>query len=58
VAAKTCHPLLGAYARKLLAKHGKFKGNAILTTKIARAVYFMLQNGTIFDVERVIATTI
>jgi len=58
VAAKTCHPLLSVYAKKLLAKHGKFKGNAILTTKIARAVYFMLQNGTIFDVERVIATAI
>jgi transposase len=58
VAAKKCHPLLALYARELLAKHGKFKGNAILATKIARAVYFMLQAGTLFDAERVIATAI
>jgi len=58
IAAKKCHPLLAVYAEKLCAKRGKFKGNAILATKIARAVYFMLQNGTIFDAERIIATSI
>jgi len=56
--AKRNHPLLTPYAAKLIAKHGKFKGNAILANKIARAVYFMLENGTAFDAERVIATSI
>ena len=56
--AKRNHPLLTPYAEKLVAKRGKFKGNAILSNKIARAVYHMLQNGTAFDAERVIATSI
>ncbi len=56
--AKRNHPLLTPYAEKLTSKHGKFKGNAILANKIARAVYFMLHNGTTFDAERVIATSI
>ena len=56
--AKRNHPLLTPYAEKLIAKHGKFKGNAILSNKIARAVYFMLQKGTVFDAERLIATSI
>lgn len=56
--AKRNHPLLTPYAEQLVAKHGKFKGNAILANKLARAVYFMLQNGTAFDAERVIATSI
>jgi transposase len=55
---KNMHPLLSPYAEKLVAKHGKFKGNAILADKIARAVYFMLQKGTGFDAERLIATSI
>jgi len=55
---KRKHPLLTPYAEKLVAKHGKFKGNAILADKIARAVYFMLQKGTAFDAERLIATSI
>ena len=58
VIAKRNHPLLTPYAEKLVSKHGKFKGNAILANKIARAVYFMLQKGTGFDAERVIATSI
>jgi len=58
VLAKQHHPLLSIYADKIIAKRGKFKGNAILATKLARAVYFMLQSGTAFDVERVIATSI
>jgi hypothetical protein len=49
---------LRTYAEKIISKRGKFKGNAILANKIARAVYFMLQKGTAFDVERVIATSI
>jgi transposase len=58
VIAKRNHALLTPYSEKLTSKHGKFKGNAILANKIARAVYFMLQSGTAFDAERVIATSI
>lgn len=58
VIAKRNHPLLTPYAEKLVAKRGKFKGNAILANKLARAVYFMLQKGTAFDAERLIATSI
>ena len=58
VIAKRNHALLTPYAEKLVAKRGKFKGNAILANKIARSVYFMLQNGMAFDAERLIATSI
>ncbi len=58
VIAKRNHPLLTPYAEKLVSKHGKFKGNAILADKLARAVYFMLQKGTGFDAERLISTAI
>ena len=44
------HPELDAYSRHLEKKHGKFKANAILASKLGRAVYFMLSNGTGFDV--------
>lgn len=56
--AKRNHPLITPYAEKITSKHGKFKANAILANKLARAVYFMLLNGTAFDAERVIATSI
>ena len=58
IIAKRSHPLLTVYAERLVSKHGKFKGNAILANKLARTIYFMLQKGTVFDVERVIATSI
>ncbi len=58
VIAKRNHPLLTPYADRLINKRGKFKGNAILASKLARAVYFMLQNGTAFDPERVVSTAI
>ena len=51
VLSKRNHPLLTPYAEMLVSKHGKFKGNAILSNKIGRAVYFMLQKGTAFDPE-------
>lgn len=54
IVAKRNHPLLTPYAQMLTARHGKFKDNAILAGKIARAVYFMLQHGTAFDPERVV----
>lgn len=54
VIAKRNHPLLTPYAEKLVSKHGKFKGNAILANQLGRAVYFMLQKGTAFDAELVV----
>ena len=58
ILAKQHDPLINIYAERLVSTHGKFKGNAILSNKIARAVYFMLQNKTVFDVEQLIATSI
>ena len=49
VLGKRHHPDLDAYSRWLENKHGKFKGNAILASKLGRAVYFMLKRGTTFD---------
>jgi transposase len=57
VIGKRDHPLLRAYAQRLEAAHGKFRGNAILAHKLARAVYFMLKRGTGFDVEKLVATS-
>ena len=34
----------------------KFKANTVLAIKIARAVYFMLKNKTVFDPQRLVAT--
>jgi transposase len=50
VLGKRHHEELDAFSRRLENKHGKFKGNAILASKLGRAVYFMLKNGTGFDV--------
>ena len=58
VICKRNHPLLTPYADRLIAKRGKFKGNAILAAKLARAVYFMLRKGTAFEAEKVIATSV
>ena len=58
VICKRNHPLLTPYVDRLIAKRGKFKGNAILAAKLARAVYFMLQKGTVFDAEKLIATSL
>ena len=33
----------------------KFNANTVLAIKIARAVYFMLKNKTVFDPERLVA---
>lgn len=54
VLSKRNHPLLTPYAHLLESKHGKFKGNAILSNKIGRAVYFMLKKGTAFDPELIV----
>lgn len=58
VICKRAHRLLSPYADRLVAKHGTFKGNAILANQIARAVYFMLQSGQAFDPERIIKVSI
>jgi len=57
VIGKRHHEELDAFSRKLEKKHGKFKGNAILASKLGRAVYFMLKNGTAFDVEKLTGRT-
>jgi len=54
VLAKRHCPLIAAYCASLEAKVGQFKANTILANKIARAVYFMLKNGTAFDVEQLV----
>jgi transposase len=54
VIAKRDHKLIGPLADRLVASMGgnKFKANTVVAIKLARAVYFMLKNKTIFDAER------
>jgi len=56
VIAKRDHAVIGPLAQRLEARFGgnKFKANAVLAIKLARAVYFMLQQKTVFDPERLI----
>jgi len=58
VLAKRSHSMIKTYAKQLETKHGKFKGNAILANKLARAVYHMLKNGTAFDMERLTTSSL
>lgn len=58
VLAKRSHAMISAYAKQLEKKHGKFKGNAILANKIARAVYFMLKKGTAFDMDKLTTSSL
>jgi len=55
VIARRNHYLLHPYAQRLEAAHGKFKANAILANKVARAVCFMLKEKTLFNPEKLIA---
>lgn len=57
VIAKRDHKLMGPLAQRLEARMGgnKFKANTVLAIKLARAVYFMLRNKTVFDAERLVA---
>jgi transposase len=57
VIAKRDHKLIGPLAQRLEAKMGgnKFKANTVIAIKLARAVYFMLKNKTVFDAERLTA---
>jgi transposase len=58
VIAKRDHHIIGPLAQSLEARFGgnKFKANTVLAIKLARAVYFMLKNKTVFDPERLVAT--
>jgi len=56
VIAKRDHATIGPLAQRLEAKLGnKFKANTVLAIKLARAVYFMLKNKTVFDPDRLIS---
>jgi transposase len=57
VIGKRDHVIIRPYAQRLEAKHGKFTANAILANKLARAVYYMLKNGTAFDPEKLVNTS-
>jgi transposase len=58
VIGKRNHAKLTPYAGRLVSKHGKYKGNAILACKLGRAVYFMLQKGVIFDADKVVGASV
>ena len=49
--------VLGPLTQRLEARMGgnKFKANAVLAIKLARAIYFMLKNKTAFDADRLVA---
>jgi transposase len=57
VIAKRDHTVIGPLAQRLEARMNgnKFKANTVLAIKLARAVYFMLRSGTVFDPERLVA---
>ncbi len=57
VIAKRDHYVIGPLAQRLEARMGgnKFKANTVVAIKLARAVYFMLKNKTVFDPERLVA---
>jgi transposase len=56
VIAKRDHAVIGPLAQRLEARMNgnKFKANTVLAIKLARAVYFMLKNKTVFDPQRLI----
>ena len=47
-------PLLAAYHDRLEAQKGSFKANAIVANQLGRAIYFMLKNGTVFNIEQLL----
>jgi transposase len=57
VIAKRDHAILGPLAQRLEAQMegNKFKANTVVAIKLARAVYFMLKNKTVFDPDRLVA---
>ena len=57
VIAKRDHAVIGPLSQSLEARMGgnKFKANTVVAIKLARAVYFMLKNKTVFDSDRLVA---
>ena len=57
VIAKRDHHRIRPLAQSLEARMGgnKFKANTVIAIKLARAVYFMLKNQTVFDPDRLVA---
>jgi len=57
VIAKRDHYVVGPLSQRLEQQMGgnKFKANTVVAIKLARAVYFMLKNKTVFDPERLVA---
>src|SRR6266545_3974836 len=57
VIAKRDHYIIGPLAQRLEAhmEGNKFKANTVIAIKLARAVYFMLKNKTVFEPERLVA---
>src|SRR4029077_10481732 len=57
VIAKRDHFRIGPLAQRLEAKMNgnKFKANTVVAIKLARAIYFMLKNKTVFDPDRLVA---
>ena len=57
VIAKRDHTVIGPLAQRLEARMNgnKFKANTVVAIKLARAVYFMLKNQTVFDPQRLIS---
>ena len=48
--------VIGPFAQRLEARlNNKFKANTVLAIKLARAVYFMLKQKTVFDPDRLVA---
>lgn len=58
IIAKRDHAQIGPLFQSLEARmHGnKFKANTVVAIKLARSVYFMLKNKTVFDPERLVAS--
>jgi transposase len=56
VIAKRDHAIIGPLAQRLEARMSgnKFKANTVLAIKLARSVYFMLKNKTVFDPDRLV----
>jgi len=57
IIAKRDHALIGPLYQRLEARMqgNKFKANAVLAIKLARAVYYLLKNKTVFDPQRLVA---
>lgn len=57
IIAKRDSALIGPLYQRLEARLGnKFKANTVLAIKLARAVYYMLKNQTVFDPQRLVAS--